>query len=79
MTVLARLRDCFAAVFPTAPPGELEQASTETLDDWDSLATVKLAAVVEEEFEVILEPEDLEQLSSFQRTYEIVQAKLAEA
>jgi acyl carrier protein len=79
MTVKARLRDCFAAVFPSAAPGELEQASTETLPGWDSLATVTLVAVVEEEFEVVLELDELEQLTSFERVYQLVEAKLAGA
>jgi acyl carrier protein len=79
MTVKARLRDCFAAVFPSAAPGELEQASTETLPGWDSLATVTLVAVVEEEFGVVLELDDLEQLTSFERVYQLVEAKLAGA
>ena len=79
MTVKARLRDCFAAVFPSAAPGELEQASTDTLPGWDSLATVTLVAVVEEEFAVVLELEDLEQLTSFARVYQLVEAKLAGA
>jgi acyl carrier protein len=77
MTVRARLRDCFAAVFPSSPPGELEHASTETLTNWDSLATVRLVAVVEEEFEVVLELEDLEQVNSFERVYQLVEARLA--
>jgi acyl carrier protein len=79
MTVKARLRDCFAAVFPSAAPDELERASTETLPDWDSLATVRLVAVVEEEFEVVLELEDLEQLNSFESVYQLVEARLAGA
>ena len=79
MSVKARLRDCFAAVFPSAAPSELEQASIETLPDWDSLATVRLVAVVEEEFGVVLELEDLEQLSSFERVHQLVEARLAGA
>jgi acyl carrier protein len=79
MTVRARLRDCFAAVFPSAAPGELEEASTETRPDWDSLATVRLVAVVEEEFEVVLELEDLEQVNSFDRVRQLVEARLAGA
>jgi acyl carrier protein len=79
MTVRARLRDCFAAVFPSAAPGELEEASTETRPDWDSLATVRLVAVVEEEFEVVLELEDLEQVNSFERVQQLVEARLAGA
>jgi acyl carrier protein len=76
MTVKERLRDCFAAVFPAAAPGDLEQASTETWSDWDSLAMVKLVAVIEEEFEVVLELEDLEQLNSFTRVYQLLEARV---
>lgn len=79
MSVKARLQDCFAAVFPSAAPGELEQASTDTIPDWDSLATVRLVAVIEEEFEVAFEPEDLEQLDSFERVHQLLQARLAGA
>lgn len=79
MTVKARLRDCFAAVFPSAAPGDLEQASVETFPDWDSLATVRLVAVVEEEFEVVFELEDLEHLNSFERVYQRLEARLAGA
>jgi acyl carrier protein len=79
MTVRARLRDCFAAVFPSAAPGELEEASTETRPDWDSLATVRLVAVVEEEFEMVFELEDLEQVNSFERVQQLVEARLAGA
>ena len=79
MSIKARLRDCFAAVFPSAAPDELEQASTDSIPDWDSLATVRLVAVVEEEFDVVLEPEDLEQLSSFERVHQIVEARLGGA
>ena len=79
MSVKARLRDCFTAVFPSVPPGEVEQASTNTVPDWDSLATVKLVAVIEEEFGVAIALEDLEQLNSFERVFQVVEATLAEA
>ena len=75
MSLKDRLLDCFAAVFPSADPGQLDQASTDTIADWDSLATVRLVAVVEEEFGVAFEPEDLEQLDSFERVYQLLQAQ----
>jgi acyl carrier protein len=76
MSVKARLRDCFAAVFPSALPGQLEQATIETIPEWDSLATVTLVAVIEEEFAVALEVEELEQLDSFEHVLQLVELKL---
>ena len=79
MTVTARLRNCFAAVFPQVAVDRLEQASTATLADWDSLATVRLVAVVEEEFEILLDVEELEELDSFDRLQLLIERKLAAA
>ena len=52
-----RLRDCFHAVFPSLREEEIDSASPESVQDWDSIATVRLASVIEEEFSVVLEPE----------------------
>jgi len=60
-----RLIRCFASVFPALSTEEIPQASTETVDLWDSLAAVTLAAVLEEEFGVPIDPLDLPELSSY--------------
>lgn len=60
-----RLTNCFAAVFPTVPTPELPAAAIDTLPEWDSLASVTLLTVIEEEFAITLEPEQLERLRSF--------------
>jgi acyl carrier protein len=60
-----RLRRCFAAVFPTLPPDEIPTASIDTVAEWDSLAAVTLAALVEEEFDVEIPDEALSELTSF--------------
>ena len=62
----ARLLGCFSAVFPDVPPGRLAAVSTETLAAWDSVATVTLVAVIEEEFGVSFHPEDYGRLASFE-------------
>jgi acyl carrier protein len=41
-------------------------ASATSVAAWDSLATVILAAAVEEEFGVQVEPEEIERLDSFE-------------
>ena len=60
-----RLIRCFAAVFPTLSPEEIPNTSVESAGVWDSLATVTLAAVIQDEFSVEIDPSDLQELTSF--------------
>ena len=62
----ARLAKCFAAVFPELSDPEIQMASPASVGSWDSLASVTLISVLEEEFNVEIAPEDVEQLVSFQ-------------
>ncbi len=61
-----RLVRCFQAVFPDMTDGDAARASASRVGTWDSVATVTLAAVVEEEFEIQFDPRDIEELNSFQ-------------
>jgi len=61
----AQLLRCFASVFPTVAPEELRDLSVDSAGVWDSLATVTLAAVVEEECGVAIEPDLLPDLTSY--------------
>jgi acyl carrier protein len=61
----SRLMKCFAAVFPDLPPAEIAAASPLTVPAWDSVAMVTLLAVVEEEFAITIDHEDIERLTSF--------------
>ena len=62
----ARLVKCFAAVFPDLPESEIPAATPERVAAWDSVANVTLLAVVEEEFGVTIDVDDLEHLTSFE-------------
>lgn len=73
--VRGRLQKCFAAVFPDLAEGELEKASAGSVGAWDSLATVSLISVVEEEFQVQIAPEDFENFVSFALVLDYVQNK----
>ena len=66
-----RLVRCFASVFPWLTPEEIRNLSAESAESWDSLSAVTLAAVVQEEFGVDIDPEILPNLDSFEafRTY----------
>ena len=61
----ARLIRCFSAVFPALSREEIRAASIETESDWDSLAAVRLVAVLEEEFGVQIDLGELQEMSSF--------------
>ncbi len=60
-----RLTSCFSTVFPDLAPDEIPLASMASVGKWDSLATITLLTVIEEEFDLQIPPEDLEQLASF--------------
>jgi acyl carrier protein len=62
----ARLIRCFASVFPGLTEDEVRNCSTESIGMWDSLSSVTLAAVIEEEFGVSIDPDELAQLNSFE-------------
>jgi acyl carrier protein len=60
-----RLIRCFSGVFPDLAAEQIPRASMATVGAWDSLATVMLLSVVEEEFKVDVRPDDLPDLTSF--------------
>ena len=60
-----RLVRCFSAVFPQMSEPDILRSSVDSTDRWDSLATVSLFAVVEEEFGIEIKIEDIEYLLSF--------------
>ena len=62
----ARLIECFASVFPDLKTAEIPHASTATVPEWDSVASATLVSVVEEEFGVSLDLDELEGLTSFE-------------
>jgi len=71
-TLEERLLRCFVAVFPELGEGEARRASTASLGGWDSVASVTLLSVVEEEFGIEVSPEDLQQMTSFETILELV-------
>jgi acyl carrier protein len=62
----AKLVRCFSAVFPELKEAEIVRASRASVGSWDSVNTVTLLAVVEEEFGFQFDPDDIEELSSFE-------------
>jgi acyl carrier protein len=61
----ARLARCFAATFPELDETEIESAAITSVGAWDSMATVTLLALIQEEFGIAIPPEDIDRLISF--------------
>jgi acyl carrier protein len=62
----SRLHRCFLSVFPALMPEEIKAASVLSLAEWDSLVSVTLAVVVQEEFGVEIDLLDLPELDSYE-------------
>ncbi len=60
-----RLIRCFRATFPELAVEQLRDASSATLEDWDSLRSVILIAALEETFELRIAPDDYTALRSY--------------
>lgn len=61
-----RLVRCFAAVFPELNVREIPLASPLSVGSWDSVAGITLISIIEEEFGIEVNPEDPEELASFE-------------
>ena len=61
-----RLAECFLTVFPDLDINSVASASAGSLPSWDSVATVTLLAVVEEEFGINVDTSDLASFDSFE-------------
>lgn len=74
-----RLEECFSTVFPNLSSDEILHASTASVATWDSLATVTLVSLIEEEFGVTIAPEEYEYIVSFDLVNQCLQSKTINA
>jgi len=61
-----RLNRCFAGVFPDLSERDIPRASVKSVGAWDSIATLTLVSVVEEEFGVRFTPEQIDKFTSYE-------------
>ncbi len=64
-----RLTNCFQVVFPDMPAEEIPTASTATVASWDSVAAITLMNVMEDEFGMEMDLDDLAELDSFAKIH----------
>lgn len=74
--VTRRLLDCFEIVFPDSDVPITTEIRRDSMERWDSMATVTLVGVIEEEFDITFEAEELEAFTSFQAVIDVVSRKV---
>lgn len=72
-----RLTACFTAVFRTLADADVAGAMVGCVEGWDSLATVTLITVIEEEFQIQIDPRDIEHFASFEHALRYIEARSA--
>ena len=72
----ARLIDCFKIVFPDTPEERIPEVSTENTAAWDSIAAITLMNVIEEEFHIPMDFEEIADMNSFAKARAYVQQRL---
>ncbi len=54
------------------PMEEVESASMESIEKWDSIGQMSLVAIIEDSFGIVLEPDEVMQFTSFEAGKEIL-------
>jgi acyl carrier protein len=73
-----RLIKIFETAFPDLPVEQITAATQEQTQNWDSVAAITLMNLIEEEFAIQMDFEDLGELTSFQKILAYINRKLAE-
>jgi acyl carrier protein len=71
-----RLANCFQVVFPDMKEAEIPLASQETVAAWDSVAAITMMNVIEDEFGVAMDLDDLADLDSFEKVHAYLHKRL---
>ena len=71
-----RLASCFQVVFPDLREAEIPSASQETVAAWDSVAAITMMNVIEDEFALQMDLDDLADLDSFEKVHAYLQKRL---
>ena len=71
-----RLAGCFQVVFPNLLEAEIPSASQQTVAAWDSVAAIIMMNVIEDEFALQMDLDDLADLDSFAKIHTHLQKRL---
>ena len=71
-----KIKQIMAAVFETELNNITDDASPDTIENWDSLRLINLVAALEDEFEVEFEEEEIVEMLNFKLISLLVSDKL---
>ena len=71
-----KIKQIMAAVFETDISNITDDASPDTIDNWDSLRLINLVAALEEEFDIEFEEEEIVEMLNFKLIALLVSEKL---
>jgi acyl carrier protein len=74
-----RLRNVFATVFPDLPANRINSASQDSVETWDSVAAITLMNLIEEEFAIEMDFDQVADLTSFESILAYVKGHLSPA
>lgn len=74
-----RLENIFATVFPDLPAQRIKSASQDSVESWDSVAAITLMNLIEEEFEIEMDFDDVAELTSFSKIHDYLKGRLSHA
>ncbi len=71
-TGLDRLKNCFSEALGVGPDADFDDLEYAKTSGWDSVAHMKLVAEIESAFDIMLDTDDVINMSSFRVAKEIV-------
>jgi acyl carrier protein len=74
-----RLIGCFQIVFPDLPESDIPLLSQTTAASWDSVAAITLLNVLEDEFAIEMDLDQVAELDSFDKVYTYLEKRLQAA
>lgn len=72
MTELQRLREAFRTSLDLPPDADVDELHYADNEKWDSLAHMSLVAAIEDEFSVMIDTDDVIDMSSFHEATRIL-------
>jgi acyl carrier protein len=71
-----KIKEIMGSVFKIDPKSIDENTVNSNVEKWDSLGHMNLVTALEEEFDIILDEEDIEIIVSFSNVCKVVEANL---
>lgn len=76
MNVLSRLEEIFRDILDVEDLKLSIDMTQDTLDGWDSFATINIISSVSDEFDFVIETQDLDKFKSIKEIIKVIRSKM---